>query len=102
MHETIHFGILVRDELFDTIFKEIGAFQYLTHMGLSGSMAVTLEIPQCVVYQKNVVYTFVRSFVRSFIHSFIHSKLFFISKILLNPQLQHNINNNRKAINDEE
>ena len=54
MHETKYFFlILVGDALFDTIFWEIGAFQFLTHVKLSGSMAAILEIPQYVAYQKN-------------------------------------------------
>ena len=33
-------------------------FQFLTHVELSRSMVATLEMPQYVAYQKNVVYAF--------------------------------------------
>ena len=43
-------------------------FQILTHVELSRSMAVILEMPQYVAYQKNVVYAFIKLSAKS--HSF--------------------------------
>ena len=43
-------------------------FQVLTHVELSRSMAVILEMPQYVAYQKNVVYAFIKLSAKS--HSF--------------------------------
>ena len=43
-------------------------FQFLTHVELSRSMAVILEMPQYVTYQKTVVYAFIKLSAKS--HSF--------------------------------
>ena len=43
-------------------------FQFLTHDEFSRSIAAILEMPQCVAYQKNIVYAFIKLSAKS--HSF--------------------------------
>ena len=40
-------------------------FQFLTHVELSRSMTVILEMPQCVAYQKYDAYVFIKLSVKS-------------------------------------
>ena len=65
----LHKPILVthgRDEQFNTIFTEIGAFlQFLTYVELSRLMTAILEIPQYVAHQKNGVYALLTLFTKS-------------------------------------
>ena len=58
-------------------------FQFFTHVELSRSMAAILEMPQYVIYQKNVAYAFITLSAKSHSFNILRTKKMFLAALLM-------------------